>query len=48
MVFYTVKGAQIVFEIFFVLIADQLAIVGQLGGEVYLQKIGLFLRSGGQ
>jgi len=32
---YTVIKAQVVFEILFVLVADQLAIVGQLKEEIY-------------
>ena len=43
----TTIEAQVVFEILLVLITSQLAIVGQLGREVYLQSIGLFLESRG-
>jgi len=44
----TAIKAQIVFEIFLVLITGQLAIAGQLKREVHLWSIGLFLGSGGQ
>jgi len=44
----TAIKAQIVFEVLLILITGQLAIAGQLGREVYLQSIGLFLGSGGQ
>ena len=39
--------AQIVFEMLFVLITSQLAVAGQLGREVYPQRIRLFLGSRG-
>jgi len=39
--------AQIVFEMLLMLVTGQLAIAGQLGREVHLQSIGLFLGSGG-
>jgi len=45
---YTAIEAQIVFEALLVLVAGQLAIVGQLGREVYLWSIGLLLGSRGQ
>ena len=48
MVSCTTIKAQIVFEALLVLITGQLAITGQLGREVYLQSIGLFLGSRGQ
>jgi len=41
-VFCTVIEAQVVFEMLFVLVTSQLAIAGQLGREVHLQRIGLF------
>jgi len=41
----TTIEAQVVFKMLFVLITGQLAIVGQLGREVHLWSIGLFLRS---
>jgi len=47
-VFCTAIEAQIVFEILLALVTDQLAIVGQLGREVYPRSIGLLLGSGGQ
>jgi len=40
---YTTIEAQIVFERLLVLITSQLAIAGQLGREVYLWSIRLFL-----
>ena len=43
----TIK-AQIVFETLLTLVTGQLAIAGQLGREVHLQNIGLFLGSRGQ
>jgi len=43
----TTIEAQIVFEMLLVLVTGQLAIAGQLGKEVYLWSIGLFLGSGG-
>ena len=36
MVSYTVIKAQVIFKMLFVLIAGQLTIVGQFGGEVHL------------
>ena len=48
MVSCTAIEAQIVFETLLVLITGQLAIAGQLGREVYLQNIRLFLGSGGR
>ena len=48
MVSYTVTEAQIVFKMLLALIANQLTIIGQLGKEVYLWRIRLFLGSGGQ
>ena len=47
-VFYTAIEAQVIFKALFVLVTGQLAIVGQLGEEIHLQRIGLFLRSGRQ
>ena len=47
MVSYTTIEAQVVFEILLVLVTDQIAITSQLGREVHLQDIGLFLRSRG-
>jgi len=44
----TAIEAQIVFEILLVLITGQLAIAGQLGREVHLQRVRLLLGSGGQ
>ena len=46
MVSYTTIEAQVVFEILLVLVTDQIAITSQLGREVHLQDIGLFLRRG--
>ena len=43
----TAIEAQVVLEMLFVLITDQLAITGQLGREVHLQRIKLLLRSRG-
>ena len=43
MVFCTTIEVQIAFEVLFTLITSQLAIVGQLGGEIYLWRIRLFL-----
>ncbi len=43
----TAIEAQIVFKTLLALIASQLAITSQLGREVHLQDIGLFLRSKG-
>ena len=42
---YTTIKAQVVFEMLFALITGQLAIAGQLGRNVHLQGIGLFLGS---
>jgi len=39
---------QVVFKMLFVLVTGQLAIAGQLGREVHLQSIELFLGSRGQ
>jgi len=47
MVSYTVIEAQVIFEMLLALVTSQLAIAGQLGREVHLQSIGLFLGSGG-
>jgi len=47
-VFYTTIKAQVIFKALFVLVTGQLAIVSQLGEEIHLQRIGLFLRSGRQ
>ena len=44
-VFCTTIETQIVFKMLLVLITGQLAIAGQLGREVHLQSIRLFLRS---
>jgi len=44
-VFCTTIEAQFVFKMLLVLITGQLAIAGQLGREVHLQSIRLFLRS---
>jgi len=46
-VFYTAIEVQVVFEMLLALVTGQLAIAGQLGREVYLQSIGLFLRNRG-
>jgi len=43
----TTIEAQVVFEVLLALITGQIAINGQLGREVHLQRIGLFLGSGG-
>jgi len=43
----TAIEAQIVFEMLLALVAGQLAIAGQLGREIHLRSIGLFLRSRG-
>ena len=43
----TTIEVQVVFKTLLVLITSQLVITGQLGREVYLQSIGLFLGSGG-
>jgi len=48
MVFCTTIEAQVVFEMLLALITGQLAVAGQLGKEVYLWRIRLFLGSGGQ
>ena len=48
MVTCTIIEAQIVFKMLFALVTGQLAIAGQLGKEVYLWSIGLFLGSRGQ
>ena len=45
MVSCTTIEVQIVFEMLLALITGQLAIAGQLGKEVYLWSIRLFLRS---
>ena len=42
----TIIKVQIVFEMLLVLVTGQLAIAGQLGREVYLWRIGLFLGNG--
>jgi len=42
---YTIIETQVVFEIFLMLITGQLAIVGQLGKEIHLWRIRLFLWS---
>ena len=47
MVSCTVIEIQVVFEILFVLVTSQLAIVSQLGAEVYPQRIRLFLDGDG-
>jgi len=47
-VFCTIVEAQIVFKMLFVLVTSQLTITGQLERKVYLQRIWLFLKSGGQ
>ena len=47
MVSCTTIEAQVVFEILLVLITSQLAVAGQLGREVHLWSIRLFLGSGG-
>ena len=47
MVFCTTIEIQVVFEVLLILITSQLAIVSQLGGEIHLQIIGLFLGSRG-
>ena len=47
MISCTTIEAQVVFKTLLVLITSQLAITGQLGREVHLQSIGLFLGSGG-
>jgi len=44
-VFYTTIEIQIIFEMLLALIASQLAIIGQLGKKIYLEKIRLFLES---
>ena len=44
-VFYTTIEAQVVFETLFALAVGQLAIVGQLRGEVHLWRIRLFFGS---
>jgi len=43
----TTIEVQVVFEMLLVLVTGQLAVAGQLGREVYLHSIMLFLRSGG-
>ena len=45
---YTAIKVQVVFEMLLTLIIGQLAIAGQLGREVHLQSIGLFLGSRGR
>ena len=42
---YTTIEAQVVFEALLALVTSQLAITSQLGREVYLWRIGLFLGS---
>ena len=42
---YTAIEARGVFTMFLALVTNQLAIAGQLGREVHLQSIGLFLGS---
>ena len=44
---YTTIEAQIVFKTLFALVTNQLAITSQLGREIYLWSIVLFLMSGG-
>jgi len=44
-VFCTTIEAQIVFETLLALVTSQLAITSQLGREIHLQRIGLFLGS---
>jgi len=46
-VFCTVIEVQVVFEMLLVLVTGQLTVAGQLGREIYLWSIGLFLRSRG-
>jgi len=46
-VFYTAIEAQVVFKMLLVLVTGQLTIAGQLGREIHLWGIGLFLKSGG-
>ena len=48
MVSCTAIEAQVVFEMLLALVADQLAIAGQLGREVHPWSIGLLLGSGGR
>ena len=48
MVSCTTIEAWVVFEMLLALITGQLVIASQLGREVYLWSIGLFLESGGQ
>jgi len=43
----TVIEAWVVFEMLLALVTGQLAIASQLGREIYLWSIGLFLESGG-
>ena len=47
MVSYTTIEAQIVFKMLLALVTGQLSIAGQLGREVHLQSIRLFLGDGG-
>ena len=47
MVSCTAIKTQVVFEALFVLVTSQLAIVSQLGAEVYPQRIRLFLDGDG-
>ena len=47
MVFCTTIEAQVVFEMLLALVTGQLAVVSQLGREVYPQSIGLLLGSRG-
>ena len=47
MVSCTAIKTQVVFETLFVLVTSQLAIVSQLGAEVYPQRIRLFLDGNG-
>jgi len=42
---YTAIEAQVVFKMFLALVTGQLTVAGQLGREVHLQSIGLFLGS---
>ena len=44
-VFCTTIEAQVVFKVLLALVTGQLAIASQLGREIHLQKIGLFLGS---
>ena len=42
---YTTIKAQVVFKMFLALVTGQLTVASQLGREVHLQSIGLFLGS---